>query len=195
MTAFPQSHHPHHHDTEQEVSSVNRLALTATVHCLTGCSIGEVLGMVFDTAAGMSNAATVVISVILAFIFGYALTLVPLAPLMIRRGHSHIYSNLFQCGGRRHARVGPDARPSPRRNHGSLLRQPGGRTPRPRSRFRRAAAGLVSARVSCRGPQSTKRALVSTALAPLARRRQSVCSRAPDAAPGAPARGWWPDRR
>lgn len=58
--------------------SINHLALSATVHCLTGCSIGEVLGMVIGTARQWSNAPTIAISVILAFLFGYALTLVPL---------------------------------------------------------------------------------------------------------------------
>lgn len=54
------------------------LAVSATVHCLTGCGIGEVLGMVIGTWAGWTDAATVGLSVILAFLFGYALTLRPL---------------------------------------------------------------------------------------------------------------------
>jgi hypothetical protein len=52
-----------------------RLAVAATLHCLTGCAIGEVLGMVIGTAAGLHNAATVVLSIALAFVFGYALTM------------------------------------------------------------------------------------------------------------------------
>jgi hypothetical protein len=59
-------------------SSLNHLALSATVHCLTGCSIGEVLGMVIGTAWGWSNSATILISVVLAFVSGYAFTLLPL---------------------------------------------------------------------------------------------------------------------
>jgi uncharacterized protein DUF4396 len=59
-------------------TSVNRTALSATVHCLTGCAIGEVLGMVFGTAFGLGNWTTVVLSVGLAFIFGYSLTMLPL---------------------------------------------------------------------------------------------------------------------
>jgi hypothetical protein len=58
--------------------SVNRLALGATAHCLTGCSIGEVLGMVIGNALGWDNVATLTISVVLAFAFGYLLTLLPL---------------------------------------------------------------------------------------------------------------------
>jgi hypothetical protein len=51
------------------------VAASATLHCLTGCAIGEVLGMVIGTAAGLSNMATVVLSVALAFVFGYGLTM------------------------------------------------------------------------------------------------------------------------
>jgi hypothetical protein len=51
------------------------VAAAATLHCLTGCAIGEVVGMVIGTAAGLSNTATVVLSVALAFVFGYALTM------------------------------------------------------------------------------------------------------------------------
>jgi hypothetical protein len=51
------------------------MAASATLHCLTGCAIGEVLGMVIGTAIGLSNAATVVLAVALAFVFGYALTM------------------------------------------------------------------------------------------------------------------------
>jgi hypothetical protein len=51
------------------------MATTATVHCLTGCAIGEVLGMVLGTSFGLHNAATVVLSIALAFVFGYGLTM------------------------------------------------------------------------------------------------------------------------
>src|SRR3954464_3786458 len=50
------------------------MAAQATVHCLTGCAIGEVLGMVIGTSIGLHNAGTVVLSIALAFVFGYALT-------------------------------------------------------------------------------------------------------------------------
>lgn len=56
----------------------NRVALAATLHCLTGCAIGEVLGMVLATAFGWSNLATIVVATALAFAFGYALTIRPL---------------------------------------------------------------------------------------------------------------------
>jgi Domain of unknown function (DUF4396) len=52
-----------------------RMAAQATLHCLTGCAIGEVLGMVIGTSIGLHNAATVVLSIALAFVFGYALTM------------------------------------------------------------------------------------------------------------------------
>jgi hypothetical protein len=70
----------HHHppSSPQAPSPDWRVALSATIHCLTGCAIGEVLGMVIGTALEWSNAATVVLSIVLAFFFGYALTLRPL---------------------------------------------------------------------------------------------------------------------
>jgi hypothetical protein len=59
-------------------ASLNRLAFSATAHCLTGCAIGEVLGMVIGTALGWGNAATIALAVALAFFFGYSLTMLPL---------------------------------------------------------------------------------------------------------------------
>ncbi len=59
-------------------ASLNRLAFSATAHCLTGCAIGEVLGMVIGTALGWGNVATIVLAVVLAFFFGYSLTMLPL---------------------------------------------------------------------------------------------------------------------
>jgi Domain of unknown function (DUF4396) len=58
--------------------SLNRVAFAATVHCLTGCAIGEVLGMVIGTALEWSEWETVALAVALAFLFGYSFTLVPL---------------------------------------------------------------------------------------------------------------------
>src|SRR6266702_3277593 len=57
--------------------SLNRSAVGATVHCLTGCAIGEVLGMVIATAFGWGNASSIAVSVLLAFLFGYSLTVRP----------------------------------------------------------------------------------------------------------------------
>ncbi|NED77651.1 DUF4396 domain-containing protein [Streptomyces sp. BBFR115] len=71
-------HHegPHHEGHRHAPAGASwRTAAQATLHCLTGCAIGEVLGMVVGTAAGLHNAATVVVSIALAFVFGYALTM------------------------------------------------------------------------------------------------------------------------
>jgi Domain of unknown function (DUF4396) len=63
-----------------------RLAVAATLHCLTGCAIGEVLGMVIATAIGLGNAASIALSIVLAFAFGYGLTIRPLlAAMSLRR--------------------------------------------------------------------------------------------------------------
>src|ERR687885_1584188 len=59
-------------------SSLNRTAFSATLHCLTGCSIGEVLGMVIGSVLGWGNLATIVLAIVLAFFFGYGLTMLPL---------------------------------------------------------------------------------------------------------------------
>jgi hypothetical protein len=57
--------------------SLNRSAFQATTHCLAGCAIGEVLGMIIATSLGWGNAASIAISVALAFPFGYSFTLGP----------------------------------------------------------------------------------------------------------------------
>jgi|SRR5688500_9126425 hypothetical protein len=71
--------HSHHRD---HAASLNQTAWSATLHCLTGCAIGEVLGMVIGTALGWGNGATIALAVALAFLFGYALTLLPLLRAM-----------------------------------------------------------------------------------------------------------------
>jgi hypothetical protein len=58
--------------------SLNRVAFSATAHCLTGCAIGEVLGLVIGTILGWGTVATIVLAVVLAFFFGYSLTMLPL---------------------------------------------------------------------------------------------------------------------
>jgi hypothetical protein len=59
-------------------SDLNRLAISATTHCLTGCVIGEVLGMFLGTAFGWNNLATIALAVGLAYLFGFGLTSLPL---------------------------------------------------------------------------------------------------------------------
>ena len=56
----------------------NSMAANATLHCLTGCAIGEILGLMIGTALGLSNTATIALAVGLAFLFGYALSTLPL---------------------------------------------------------------------------------------------------------------------
>ena len=68
ITVQPEHHAP---------VSLWRSAVQATLHCLTGCAIGEVLGMVIATALSWGNAPSIALSVVLAFVFGYALTLRP----------------------------------------------------------------------------------------------------------------------
>jgi hypothetical protein len=71
-------HAHHHHELPTSGPALTALAYSATVHCLTGCAIGEVLGMVIGTALGFSEWGTVALAVVLAFFFGYALTSLPL---------------------------------------------------------------------------------------------------------------------
>lgn len=76
-------HQAHHHNSATMQpggdTAVQRaswaVAAAATLHCLTGCAIGEVLGMVLGTVLGLPNAATVILSIALAFVFGYGLTM------------------------------------------------------------------------------------------------------------------------
>jgi len=76
--------HPEHNEevgeaqAHDQARSLNRLAFTATLHCLSGCAVGEVLGMVIGTALGWASLPTVALAVGLAFLFGYAFTMVPL---------------------------------------------------------------------------------------------------------------------
>jgi Domain of unknown function (DUF4396) len=89
-TETQSEHHPHgegHHaahdhgdDAHRDHGggSLNRLAVSATLHCLTGCAIGEVTGMAIGTALGWGNVATIALAVGLAFLFGYTLTSIPL---------------------------------------------------------------------------------------------------------------------
>lgn len=70
--------HAAHGAPAAETGSLNRIAFSATVHCLTGCAIGEVLGVTIGTALGWGNWETIVLAIVLAFLFGYSLTMLPL---------------------------------------------------------------------------------------------------------------------
>lgn len=71
--------HAHHdHALPTSGSALNAVALSATLHCLTGCALGEIAGMVIGTALGFSDVATIALAVALAFLFGYTLTSLPL---------------------------------------------------------------------------------------------------------------------
>jgi hypothetical protein len=67
-----------HHDLPTSGRALDALALSATLHCLTGCAIGEVTGMIIGTALGWSEWGTVALAVALAFLFGYTITSLPL---------------------------------------------------------------------------------------------------------------------
>jgi hypothetical protein len=67
----------HDHAGHHDMGGVTSMAISATLHCLTGCAIGEIAGLVIGTAAGLSNAATIAISVALAFVFGDSLSTLP----------------------------------------------------------------------------------------------------------------------
>jgi hypothetical protein len=70
---------PHSHEGHSGMSSnVGAMAVSATLHCLTGCAIGEIAGLVIGTAAGLSNVVTIALSIALAFFFGYLLSTLPL---------------------------------------------------------------------------------------------------------------------
>ena len=81
-------HHPGHARSDADIGdglptaekhdSPTRVAISATLHCLTGCAIGEVLGLALGTWWGWSNGATIALAIVLAFFFGYALSMAPL---------------------------------------------------------------------------------------------------------------------
>lgn len=68
----------HPHDLPASRRELDALAFSATLHCLTGCALGEIAGMVIGTALGFSDLATIALAVALAFLFGYTLTSLPL---------------------------------------------------------------------------------------------------------------------
>lgn len=68
----------HHHAMPTSGRALTAVALSATLHCLTGCAIGEVAGVAIGTALGWSDLATIALAIGLAFLFGYSLTSLPL---------------------------------------------------------------------------------------------------------------------
>jgi len=72
------AHAQHHHQMPTEGRALTNVAVSATLHCLTGCAIGEIAGVAIGTAVGLSNFQTIVLAIGLAFLFGYGLTSLPL---------------------------------------------------------------------------------------------------------------------
>ena len=77
MEATAGEHHDHH-ELPTSGGALTLVALSATLHCLTGCAIGEIVGMVIGTALALSNFQTIALAIALAFLFGYSLTSLPL---------------------------------------------------------------------------------------------------------------------
>ena len=67
----------HQHDDRPSGRPLTRLAVSATLHCLAGCAIGEILGLVLATWWDWSNGPSIAIAIVLAFVFGYSLTIIP----------------------------------------------------------------------------------------------------------------------
>jgi hypothetical protein len=86
MSVRPHDHGRHEHDDSPAeghdhhamTGNINALAISATLHCLTGCAIGEIVGLMIGTALGLGNVATIAIAIALAFLFGYTLSTLPL---------------------------------------------------------------------------------------------------------------------
>ena len=78
MEVATHAEHEHHHEMATSGAALTAVSISATLHCLTGCAIGEVAGVAIGTALGFSNAGTIVLAIALAFLFGYSLTSLPL---------------------------------------------------------------------------------------------------------------------
>jgi len=78
MEAAAHGQHDHGHEMPTSRGALTAVAISATLHCLTGCAIGEIAGMAIGTALGFSDWGTVALAVALAFVFGYSLTSLPL---------------------------------------------------------------------------------------------------------------------
>lgn len=70
--------HSHEHHTIDNHSGLNAMAVNATLHCLTGCAIGEAIGLILGAALGWGSGLTILVSIALAFIFGFSLSTLPL---------------------------------------------------------------------------------------------------------------------
>lgn len=77
MEAITQTSHESH-EMPTEGRELTSLSVNATLHCLTGCALGEIAGLAIGTALGFSNLGTIALAVALAFLFGYSLTSLPL---------------------------------------------------------------------------------------------------------------------
>lgn len=71
-------HHHHGDHAVVDTKNTDKMAVSATLHCLTGCAIGEVTGLVLGTMLGLSTGVTIILAVTLAFIFGFTLSTIPL---------------------------------------------------------------------------------------------------------------------
>jgi hypothetical protein len=78
MEAATTRHEHHHGPLPTSGRALDQMAMSATLHCLTGCALGEIVGVVIGTALGWSNLATIFLAIGLAFLFGYSLTSWPL---------------------------------------------------------------------------------------------------------------------
>jgi uncharacterized membrane protein YeaQ/YmgE (transglycosylase-associated protein family) len=68
----------HHAHTSEENTNTFKLAFSATLHCLIGCGLGEVAGMIIGTMFAMSNHSTMILAIILGFVGGFGLGVIPL---------------------------------------------------------------------------------------------------------------------
>lgn len=67
-----------HHDHAAMPTSSRSMAVSATLHCITGCAIGEIIGLIAGTALALTNGATIGLAIALSFVFGYSLSMLPL---------------------------------------------------------------------------------------------------------------------
>ncbi len=142
---------------DRSACALTRQAVSATAHCLTGCAIGEVLGMVIGTALGWSDLATIALAVALAFLFGYALTVGPVlragvalsAAVPVALAADTLSITVYGDRGQRdHA--GDPRRNGRGRHQRGVLGQPRGR---PRRRVRADRAGEPLSDRARQGPR------------------------------------------